>query len=190
MEYRNGLDVIASLRYLVACVDGASGTREEMTRPTGGTIVIICPACWRGSMAVGPDRIRDPVPNTDEASQAGAINGFDASSVRPIASSFGFSPRHHRAFGRFGRLPFCLAARHRDPYRLGGAGQGSTRVAGGIPIDGIRLLNSGPIHAAVRLAAVCQDRDRKSTVMSRRWRCLTGFPARLPARRHTRPAGP
>jgi hypothetical protein len=46
------------------------------------------PACRRGAMTAGPDGVRDPVPNTDAASQAVATSGFLGSSVRPIVISF------------------------------------------------------------------------------------------------------
>jgi hypothetical protein len=47
-------------------------------------IAIMCPACFTQLMNAGPDGVRDPVPNTDAASKAGATSGFSASSVRPI----------------------------------------------------------------------------------------------------------
>ena len=47
-------------------------------------IAIMCPACFTQLMTAGPDGVRDPVPNTDAASKAGATSGFSASSVRLI----------------------------------------------------------------------------------------------------------
>ena len=52
----------------------------------------MCPACWRGSTAAGPDGVRDPNPNTNAALKACAPNGFSGSSVRPIVISFSSFP--------------------------------------------------------------------------------------------------
>src|SRR5208283_5199372 len=84
-----------------AYVDGPLGAREKMRNLTGGSIAIMCPACRRGAMTAGPDGVRDPVPNTDAASQAFPPSGFPGSSVRPIVISFSsFTPASTRSSRR------------------------------------------------------------------------------------------
>jgi hypothetical protein len=52
------------------------------------------------------------------------------------------------------------------------------------------LFNPDRNRAAVRSPEARQDRGHRSSAKLRRGCCLVGSPARLPARRHTRPAGP
>jgi hypothetical protein len=95
--------------------------QEERSRiPTIGSIAIMCPACWRGDMAAGPDGIRDPAPNKPAASKAVDPDGFSRSSVRPMVISL----RSHtlastRGSGGDRLLPVCLATRPRGPFRTG-----------------------------------------------------------------------
>jgi len=56
---------------LLACVDGPVDARAKLRNLTGGSIAVMCPACWRGCMAAGPDGFRDPAPNNDAAWLAG-----------------------------------------------------------------------------------------------------------------------
>jgi hypothetical protein len=56
---------------LPACVDGPVDARAKLGNLTGGSIAVMCPACWRGCMAAGPDGFRDPAPNNDAAWLAG-----------------------------------------------------------------------------------------------------------------------
>jgi hypothetical protein len=100
---------------VVACVDDPLDARGRMRNLTGGSTAIMCPACCRGAMTAGPDGVRDPVPNMDAASKAGATSGFSGSSVRPIVISFGsFIPASTRGFGGL-----CLPARYRGPCHVG-----------------------------------------------------------------------
>src|SRR5271166_734520 len=85
------------------------GCKRKMRNLTAGRFAIMCPAFRRGAMAAGPDGVRDPVPNTDAASQAVATSGFPGSSVRPIVISFSsFTPASTRG-----------DARHRGPCQSG-----------------------------------------------------------------------
>jgi hypothetical protein len=59
-----------------------------------------------------------------------------------------------------------------------------------MPSWAISLFNPDRNHVAARSHAARRDRDQISPATLRRWRCLGSSPARLPARRHTRPAGP
>ena len=92
---------------------------------TGGSIAIMCPACWRGSMAAGPDGVQDPNPNTNAALKACAPNGFPPFSGSSVLTDRHLiqllSPRHqHASSGGLGRLAAPRrCARHRDPCRSG-----------------------------------------------------------------------
>ena len=97
-------------------VDGPLGSRAETRNPTGRSIAIMCPACWRSSMAAGPDGIRDPAPNKSAASRAPDPDGFSGSSVRPIVISFSTFSRQQPvtqapAFQRRPPLPRVIVPR-------------------------------------------------------------------------------
>src|SRR5208337_4289809 len=146
----------------VACVDGPLDAREKTRSLTGGSIAIMCPACRRGAMTAGPDGVRDPVPNTDAASQAFAPSGFSGSSVRPIVISFSsFTPASTRGSGVTG---CCRSA--------------VTRVIVTHASRAISLLNHGRSRAAVRRRS-CRSRPGGSGRV----------PIHLPAR-HQRPCHP
>ena len=104
---------------LVACVDGPLDAREKMRSLTGGSIAIMCSACRRGAMTAGPDGVRDPVPNTDAASQAVATSGFwiVGSTDRHLIQLF--HPGINARFRRHRLLPVGRDARHRDPCQAG-----------------------------------------------------------------------
>ena len=93
------------------------GCKRKMSSPTGGSIAVMCPACWRGTLAAGPDGFRDPIPNNDAASRAIASVGFTGSSVRPIVISFRSSTPANARSGSKRLLPPCHRARRRDPCR-------------------------------------------------------------------------
>ena len=95
--------------------------QEKRSRtPTIGSIAVMCPACWRGSMAAGPDGIRDPAPNRRAASKAAVLDGFSGSSVRPMVISFSsHTLASTRGSGGDLPLPVCPATRHRGPCRAG-----------------------------------------------------------------------
>ena len=106
---------------LGACVDGPSDAREKMRILTGGSIAIMCPACWRGSTAAGPDGVRDPNPNTNAALKACAPNGFSGSSVltdRHLIPA-AFTPASTRVLAVLDDCRPAVARGHRDPCRLG-----------------------------------------------------------------------
>jgi hypothetical protein len=108
--------------------------KRKMSGLTGRSIALMCPACWRGTQAAGPDGFRDPDPNNDAASRAIASVGSTGSSVRPIVISFSSStPASTRTRAGAAVRRACRRARHRDPCRLGH-----------------RLLNPGRSRAAVR----------------------------------------
>ena len=93
---------------------------EELRSPTIGSIAVMCPACWRGSIAAGPDGIRDPAPNRLAASQAAVLDGFSGSSVRPMVISFSsHTLASTRGLGSDRPLPVCPATRHRGPCGTG-----------------------------------------------------------------------
>jgi len=103
-----------------ACVDGPWDAREKSRTPTIGSIAVMCPACWRGSMAAGPDGIRDPAPNRLAASKAAVLDGFSGSSVRPMVISFSSRPLASTRGSAGDRpLPVCPATRHRGPCHAG-----------------------------------------------------------------------
>lgn len=103
-----------------SCVDGPLDSRVKVRILTGGSIAIMCPACWRGIMTAGPDGFRDPVPNSPAAAKADALTGFSGSSVRPIViSSNSFTPAPTHARGVHRPRPGKHHARHRGLCRLG-----------------------------------------------------------------------
>jgi hypothetical protein len=105
-----------------ACVDGPLDAREKSRNLTTGSIAVMCPACWRGVMAAGPDGFRDPAPNKLAASKAVAPDGFSGSSVRPMVISFSFrtlASTHGSGGNR--TIPVCPATRHRGPCRTSGS---------------------------------------------------------------------
>ena len=79
---------------------------------TVGSIAVMCPPCWCGDMAAGPDGIRDPAPNNRAAWRAAALAGFSGSSVRPIVISFGTFTLGDPRVGRLLPLgPLCPGRR-------------------------------------------------------------------------------
>src|SRR5271170_7507603 len=135
---------------LGACVDGPSDAREKMRILTGGSIAIMCPACWRGSTAAGPDGVRDPNPNMNAALKAFAPNGFSGSSVRPIVISFSsFTPASRRVQAV---LDDCRPA--------------VARVIATHAVWAIPLLNPGRSRVAVRSPEARQDRAQISPARS------------------------
>jgi hypothetical protein len=113
-------------------------------------------------------------PNTRAASKACAPSGFSGSSARPIViSCSSFTPTSTRVRTTLSRwlsvLPRVIA----------------TDADSAIPI-----LNPDRNHVAVRSREARRDRDHISPAVLRRPRCLASSPAMLPARRHTRRAGP
>ena len=168
---RAQLDGDCRVASLLACVDGPSDARGKMRILTGGSIAIMCPACWRGNMAAGPDGFRDPAPNNEAALKAVAGTGsldhrFDRSSSHSALSS-----RHRRA------LP---AAGGDDRRAL-------VRVIVTRAVWAISVFNHGRSRAAVGSPEARRDRVRRSHARPRRSHCRVDCRATLPARRHIRP---
>src|ERR1700712_692099 len=157
-----------------ACVDGPSDARGKNEYSAGRIDCDHVFGLLTRLMTAGPAGGRDPVPNHRAASKACAPNGFSGSSVRPIVISFSsFIPASTRVWTV---LSSCLSV--------------CPRVVATDAISAIPILNPDRNRAVVRSSEARQDRGHRSPAMPRRWRCLVGFPARLPASRHTRPAGP
>jgi len=96
--------------------------KSKTRLPAIMSIAVMCPACWRGVMAAGPDGFRDPVPSKPAASKAIDRNGFSGSTVRPIVISFSFHILASTGGGTAaGPCRPCFPARYLGPCRMGHA---------------------------------------------------------------------
>jgi hypothetical protein len=80
----------------------------------------------------------------------------------------------------------ALSSRHQRAVQLVAdrCRQTATRVIVADAGRAISLFNPDRNRAAVRSPEARQDRGHRSPATLRRWRCLVGLPARLPARQH------
>ena len=165
---------------LKSCVDGPLDASAQLRIPLVGSIAIMCPACWRGTMAAGPDGIRDPVPNKPAASRAIDPDGISGSSVRPIVISVSTFTLRRPV------LRAMPAPRHNTP-RFRALSASSTVPAGG--------FREGFVVVAVVLAAFDEGlhllrRDQPQPVTQRLQRAGPMEPtrARVRFRRKTGPS--
>ena len=140
-----------------ACVDGPLDARQKSRSPTIGSFAIMCPACWRGSMAAGPDGIRDPAPNKLAASKAVAPDGFSRSSVRPMVISFSsHTLASTRGSGGGRLLPACSCHASSWPMPYGPSGWLAPAYAG---------VQSRP---KPRGGSIARSSDRSSSTIARK----------------------
>jgi hypothetical protein len=158
----------------VRCVDGPLDAREKVSKLTGGSIAIMCPAVSTRRHVRWPRWGPRSIPSNDTASKAAVQNGFFGSSVRPAVISFSsFIPASTRGSGGHRRMPISRRARHRGPCRRA-----------------ISLFNHGRSRVAVRSPEARTDRIQQSPAKHPRARCPVGCPVTRRAMRHTRPAVP
>ena len=142
-------------------MDGPLDASAKLRNPTGGSIAIMCPACWRGSMAAGPDGIRDPAPNRLAASKSRCprrVLRIVGSTDRHLSQHF--HPSATRGPGGGRRLPVARATRHRAPHR-------ARRPVGLLSWQRGIVFNHGRSRAVVRSRATRRDRDQRSPARPR-----------------------